>query len=196
MVFRSDSRHAILLIMAGSLFLVVGLSGVVATAHAGWDVAWFPWLWTGFSLFMTFAFVDLVYRHYVVHERELVLNAALGSQRIRILWDDVERWLVWPGDGAPGTAAAWKLLYPEGNWSASMENRGILLRVRKRWWPVYISQGEVALPSYDLFLHEIRRAVGDREIRIGDHSTPPDIVGREEIEAIQAASATGVRAKQ
>ena len=176
MLFRGHWGQGLLLLVIAVPLALFGLSGICVTFGEAFGVVWFPWVVTAFGLLFVYAGLDLVYRHFIVDDEALVRKAGLGREQIRIGWDEIRSWLVYPTDDSHSSSAAWRLLYPDAKpaFRWTIENRGILIRTETRWAALFIADWEVAIPSVDAFLVELRLAVGDREVRISGKALPQD----------------------
>jgi hypothetical protein len=198
MLYRSHWMPGLFVLLIAAPILLFGMSGIWAAFGQGWDGMLFAWFVTAFGALGFYAGLDIVYRHFVVEDDGLIRKAALGTERIRIGWDDIHSWLVYPSDDSGSSSAAWKLLYPDATpflrWT--IENRGILIRAQSRRSPLYIADWEVAIPSFDAFLDELRIAVADREVRIPGKASSTEATGSSAApadsldDAIQAPSAS------
>jgi hypothetical protein len=195
MLYRPHWGFAVALLVFAVPLSFFGITSVGSTVWNGTRVDGVLGLCTVFGLCLVFLGFDLVYRHLIVDEEQLVRMTSLGVNRVCLRWENVQSWLVWPSDHSPGASAAWKMMFP-GNEKArtKFENRGILLRLRDRPAPFFINDWEVAIPSAEDFLMELRRQVGDREIRLFG-----DIVSREPTtpghssDAVQSWSPAGIQ---
>jgi hypothetical protein len=196
MLYRGPVTIAILLLGIAIPFTCFGIGCLCVTANEGIGAVVFAGFWTVFSLFMSYAGFDLVYRHVLLDEEQLIRKTNLGMHWTCIRWEEIQSWLVWPSeDSTAASDSAWKRLFPEANgpirWS--LEGRGILIRLSDRRAPFFISDFEVSIPSFESFLTDVRHFVGDREIRLSA-DLPPPASPVEAVDAIQTSHSAAIKA--
>ncbi|HEX3314122.1 MAG TPA: hypothetical protein VHR72_04480 [Gemmataceae bacterium] len=178
MLYRAQMAGAMLLILAGLAILAVGAGGIVVFAGFNLGATFFFCCVVGCGLFAGSAGFDLVYRSFTIDEAGLVRKDTFGLRRTGFAWEDVDSWLVFPGNESRGNAV-WRMMYPDAVSSPSIAGRGLLFRVSGWSVPFFVAEGDVSVPSFDRFLVDVRLEAGDREIRPGRNKAPapePDLV--------------------
>ena len=169
MLYRAHWSGAIFILALATPLAAAGVFALVVTFGRETGLTLACLTFVAFFLLFVVAGFNIVHRHYRINEFGLFLNDSFGARRDGFLWQDVEKWLVWP-ENESTLAADWRILFPENSkWARpTLEYRGILFRVHGRDTHFFIAEWEVRVPSFERFLEDIREAIGDREVKTGD----------------------------
>jgi hypothetical protein len=175
MLYRTRIRHALACMFAAVPLIGVGLGGFVLSVREraepagrdGWTLA-FLCLIASVGMFGVLAGFDLVLRRITIDEEGFDRRSLFGTRCVRFAWTDVESWLTWPvQDSGPVRESAHLFMRSDGSINPTPAGRAVVFRLKGRAPAVFVPEQEASRPSFDRFLADIRREIGDREVRPG-----------------------------